>query len=495
MKKYIYILLLSVLSLEACYEDKGNYDYDPIASIEMSGIETEYTKYCVIDSLHIIPQFRNKENYDFLWTMFSNSIVQAPVDTISYEPELHRQVVENSDNYTIVLTVTDRTTGDQQMFTTRYSVLTQFSKGCYILKEIDGEADVDLLTPEQTLVADILKARSHRLAGKPMGLTVCGDINYVDDDGKKQDRVKTFWVCSDQDAQMLRLDDMTPVYDIHTMFFEERANESPRNIFTMGNTNLVYLSNNGCYNIALMVQTAMHKFGYPIVIQKNLTTDSDNCSCSTYGIEKSVYYMFYDEENCRFLRYCNGKIAPFLDLNTQWMQVQFPYSSNNMNCDLIYMGASATNGYALMRQRESNQYLMYKLETALYDSYATNYLFSPLLSVQYLSASHKIISGETFGSNLTDAYTYFSIGNQLNLFDFTENPGREELNILPGLEGTISLIKHIKTEDNKNYLVVATEQSGRYKIYFCEMIAGKPDPAKNPIVFEGMGRPKDICIL
>ena len=492
MKRYFYILFLFVLSLEACYEDKGNYDYDPIAPIEMKGINSEYTVYCMIDTLHINPQFQNKENYDFLWTMFSNTIVQAPVDTISREPELHHRIVEGSDVYTVVLTVINRNNGDRQSFTTQVAIYTQFSKGCYILKEVDGATDIDLLTPESKLVENILEGTSARVAGKPMAFTVCPDINYIDDNGEAQSRVTTVWICSDQDARMLRLDDMTPVYDIHTMFYEEMPNESPRNIFI--SNNLVYLSNNGCYNLALLVPTAMHKFGYPLRVSNASEGTSDGCSCSKYGILKQSYYMFYDERNGRFLSVNNGIMKRFLDVDQKGNPVNFPYSSNNMDCDLIYMGNSAANGYALMRDRKNQQYMMYKLETAEYDKY-DGYLFSPLLKVLYLTSANKIVSGETFGSNETYAFTYFSIGNQLNFFDFTTDSGQEQLNILPGLEGNITLIKHLKIGVNEEYLVVATEQDGHYKLYFCKMIAGRPDLSKTPTVIEGEGKPVQIFVL
>ena len=167
MKKYFYLLFLFIFSLEACYEDKGNYDYNPIPPIEMEGIEPEYPVYSMLDRLQISPQFPNKENYNFTWTLFSTTIVQAPVDTISFEPDLDYKVTEGADTYTLTLIVENKHNGDKQFFNTKVIVRTQYTTGCYILKEIDGETELDLINPEKELLVDILKNTSRRISRKP----------------------------------------------------------------------------------------------------------------------------------------------------------------------------------------------------------------------------------------------------------------------------------------------------------------------------------------
>lgn len=492
MKKLFYILFLSVLCLTGCYEDKGNYDYNPIPPIELSGLEPEYTVYAMVDVLDIVPQFAGKEDCDCLWTLFLAGNPQAEVDTLSTEPDLHHKVVESSGTYTLVLTITNRKTGDKQLFQSSVTVQTEYATGCYILKEVDGQTDVDLMTPNQDLLENILAGNETRIAGKPRSFVVCSDINYVDEEGGTHERVKTVWITSDQDARMLPLENMQPVYDLHTMFYEEQPNESPRNMQFVAN-NLNYFSNNGCYNLALLIPTAMHKFGLPLEVSNASAGEAKDCACSKYVFSSMLYSMFYDEKNERFLTCLNGVLCRFSDRDKYGNPTMSP---NNMNSDLIYLCKTQANAYAVMFDKGQQQHVVYKLETNAYDVYGTE-LYSPLLEKKELSAGAKLPQGETFGYNLQNAFIYFSKGSTLNMFDY--NTMQEQADILPGLEGDITLIKHIqganKEGQSYEYLVVGTSQGGRYKLYFCEMLAGKPDLSKTPKIIEGEGAPKDIYIL
>lgn len=495
MKKYFYILFLLVFSLEACYEDKGNYDYNPIPPIEMEGIEPEYPVYSMLDQLQISPQFPNKENYNFMWTLFSNTIVQAPVDTISYDPDLDYKVTEGADTYTLTLCVEHKQNGDKQFFSTKVIVRTLYTTGCYILKEAEGETEIDLVNPEKELLADILKNTSSRITGAPQSLVICPDINYIDENGKPQERVRTVWICSDKDTRMLTLEHMAPVYDLNTMFYEEKSSEQPR-CFVKNNTSLSYLSNNGFYWNYLLIPTAAHKFGLPMRVSNAPADEPISCSCNKHVICGSSYYMFYDEANSRFLINSNGVLKCFDNKDKTNAPTSELLTPNHMSSDLIYMGKSGTNGYALMKDRTTGKLLLYKMEIAEYDK-GDGRFFSPLLEAKEIASDKKITSAEIYGHNTTFPYIYYSIGNRLNLFDY--NSVSESENILPGLTGNITMIKHftgtLPFGSAREYLVLATEEGGHYKIYFHEMLAGKPDLSKEPIVIEGEGHPVQIEVV
>lgn len=201
------------------------------------------------------------------------------------------------------------------------------------------------------------------------------------------------------------------------------------------------------------------------------------------------YYMFYDEANSRFLINSNGDLKCFSNTDKTNAPTSELLTPNNMNSDLIYMGKTSSNGYALMKNRTTNQLLVYRMEIAEYDKYDGRF-FSPLLEVKEITSDKKIVQAETYGHSTTFPYIYYSIGNRLNLFDFYS--ASESENILPGLEGRITMIKHFKGTlpfggNTTEYLVVATEEGGHYKIYFHEMLAGRPDLSKEPIVIEGEG--------
>lgn len=492
MKRILLIVALVALCFTSCYEDLGNYDYNPIAPIELSGFESEYTVYSMIDQLDIVPQFAEKENSDCVWTLFLNGLPQAKVDTLSTEPDLHHKVVESSGSYTLALTIENRKTGDRQVFQSTITIQTEFSSGCYILKEVDGKTDVDLITSKQALAENILDVNNTRLEGSPRSFIVCPDINYVTEEGEPQERVKTVWITSDKDARMLSLETMRPVYDLQSMFYDVQPDESPRNMALTAN-NLVYFSNNGCYNCALLIPTAMHKFGYPMEVKNSTSGESKTCSCAKYLVNSTSYSMFYDEQNERFLIAQYGNLNHFSNYDRYYRPT---YSPNNMNSDLLYMGKMAWWGYALMYDKTAQQHVIYKLETLRYESYGAE-LCSPLLEKKVVSESAQLLKGETFGHNLNSTFFYYSIGNTLNMFSY--DTMQEQSDILPGLEGKISMIKHLQgynaTGQRYEYLAVATSLNGRYKLYFCPMLAGKPDLTKEAKIVEGEGAPVDLYIL
>lgn len=492
MKKLFYILLFSALFITSCYKDKGNYDYNPIPRIEMSGIEPEYTVYAQLDTLHINPQFAEKANCSCLWTLFLAGSPKANVDTLSTEPELHYRVTEKAGTYTLALTVENENTGDRQVFQSTVTVHTEYSTGCYVLKEIDGQTDIDLITERHQLMENVLEGNRSRLAGKPRAITICPDINYIDAGGKPQERVKTLWICSEQDVRMMLLENMNPIYDIHSMFYEEQPDEAPQNMQFFSNC-LIYFSNNGCYYMTLPIMTAQHKFGLPLEVANASGQEAKGCSCARHVISGSLYNIFYDSSNARFLLVSNGFLYRFSDRDI-WGRPAL--SPNNMNCDLVYMCKTQSNGYALMFDKNKQRHVIYKLETQAYDRWGTEY-FSPLLECKELKDNSRLAQGETFGNNLQTPYIYFSTGNTLHLFDCISM--QEEQDILHGLEGDITLIKHIqgtdKNERRYEYLVIGITSDGQYELYFHEMIAGKPDLSKTPKVIKGTGIPTDICII
>lgn len=486
MKRYFAYLLLFLLCLEACYEDKGNYDYNPVAPVELTGIQEEYTVVSMTGRLQISPQFKDRENYNFMWTMFPNAVAQPKIDTLSTEPDLDYEVTQGSGNYTLLLTLENKASGDRQFFTTAVIVNTEYTVGCYLLKEVDGQTDIDLIKPDWKLAENILERTSTRLDGSPMSFSTCRAINYVDEDGERQEQVKTVWICSERDVRMLRLDDMAPVHDIHSMFYEEPANEQPQNLVEYINgTGMCYFSNSGLYDMGLVVESAVHRFGLPLRLNNPEPGDREDCSPAKYIFGRSCYYMFYDQLSCRFLLARDGLMYRFQNTNSLGRP---GISPNDMDSDLIYMGSTVMNGYALMSDKKDQSKCIYTLEKAEYEKPAFK-LFSPLLSRTDLASSLKIANATVFGHNENYAYFYCATGNQLHLFDIGGNKETED--ILPGLDGKITLIRHLRTElsgsDAKEYLVVATEKGGRYKIGFYEMLAGKPDLTKTPKILEGEG--------
>lgn len=490
MKKIMYSILVAVgLFAASCYDDKGNYDYTTIGEIVVTGMEESYSVVTAFDTLHISPQFEGKENYDCLWTMYPNLSADAVPDTLSTMPDLEYPVTHEPNTYTLVLTVISKLNGDRQYFTSEVEIRSEYSVGCYILKEVEGQTDIDLYSPEFELAPDILHSTSSRVAGRPLSFALCSEQTILDENGIMNTGVKTIWICADEDVRNLRLDNMEPLYDIHSMFIEEPEGEQPQNLFSAPNYCMAYMSNNGYYNMATMVP-GVHKFGLPLQVRNTSGGEPTNCAPASVVLNGQSYTMFYDELNCRFLMDWNGRLYRFLDTDVAGDPTISP---NNMNADLVYMCKTGTMGLALLASRGDQARRLYRLETSEYENYE-HQLFSPLLEETEVSSDLNLANATLFGHNTSIAYLYYAIGNQLYLYDY--NAKREDAIALSGITGDITYIDDISTnfftENTVEYFVVATESEGHYTIYFYRMLAGRPDLSQEPVVIEGTGRVKSV---
>lgn len=479
--------------LASCYDDKGNYDYSTIEDIVLTGMESEYSVVTAFDTLRISPQFAGKENYDCLWTIFPSTSADAVPDTLSTLPDLEYAVSHEPNTYTLVLTVISKFNGDRQFFTSQVEIRSEYSVGCYILKEIEGETDIDLYSPEFELGGNILHGTSGRIAGRPLSFAVCNDQTYLDEDGTINRMVKTVWVCSDADVRMFRLDNMKLIYDIHSMFVEEPEGEQPRGLFSTPSSSMGYLSNNGYYDMQLLVM-GVNKFGLPLQVRNASSGEPSNSAGAVPILLGQLYVMFYDDLNCRFLQVSAGRMYHFLDTD---IQGEPAISPNNMNADLVYMGKTGANGLALMRSRGDDHALsLYKLEVNAYDTYESE-LYSPLLEMVDVTSLSNMANASLFSHNTSLPFLYYVNGNQVYLYDY--NSKSESAISLPGITGNITCIQDLTTTfftgSSTEYFVIATEENGHYTIHFYQMLAGRPNLSADSYVITGEGSVKSITII
>ena len=132
MKQYIYILI--ILLLASCYDDKGNYDYTDVNTVE-SGLEEVYYRFTDETIVTIDPKLsqsleQNKENLKFLWlhsttgtNFYVGSSVQSKVDTVCETEELRFTIdLEDPDlkyEHYFRLTVYDTSTGVEYQYNTK----------------------------------------------------------------------------------------------------------------------------------------------------------------------------------------------------------------------------------------------------------------------------------------------------------------------------------------------------------------------------------------
>ena len=156
------------MTLSACYDDKGNYDYHELEAVRIdtvgAGLQSQYS-IMRFDVLNLEPNIffegkqvtdDSKAPLDYLWTIFSaNSGVGASVviDTIGHERILNTPITRTGGNYYVQLVVTNRHDGIRQFFRIPVAVSEVFDGGWMVFYERadqPGYSDVALIYNEWT---------------------------------------------------------------------------------------------------------------------------------------------------------------------------------------------------------------------------------------------------------------------------------------------------------------------------------------------------------
>lgn len=165
--KQLFILTACILmSLTACYDDKGNYDYRELDKVEIDTANLNMLEeYAIMryDSLKISPNIRfngqlvteeNQAPLDYLWTIYSATSgvgANTVIDTIGTKAHLATEITRTGGAYYVQLTVTNRNDGIKQFFRTQVIVSEIFDGGWMVFYEradAPGHSDLALVYNE-----------------------------------------------------------------------------------------------------------------------------------------------------------------------------------------------------------------------------------------------------------------------------------------------------------------------------------------------------------
>ena len=150
MKNLIYILF--IFSLLACYEDKGNYDYKDVNTVEI-GLEDLYSFRLDKDTtIMIIPKLsqslsENKENLSFMWRHSTvNEFIEGhgECDTCGYSDTLYFHIDPNAEDleyeHYFRLNIYDHLTDIDYPYNTKIKLVKPYDGAWMILHDEDGHA-------------------------------------------------------------------------------------------------------------------------------------------------------------------------------------------------------------------------------------------------------------------------------------------------------------------------------------------------------------------
>lgn len=150
------LLLLVILVVSSCYEDKGNYDYKPyhrvLVEVENNyGIKKpeEAIEYTITPKVTLNDGSTDLSNVSFLWKMsiktnqggaqFGDTVSTSQSVTIKIDP---KDTKKFSYNYYFRLYVKDNETGVTNMYPVNLKLIKPFENSWVVLHDVDGHAEL-----------------------------------------------------------------------------------------------------------------------------------------------------------------------------------------------------------------------------------------------------------------------------------------------------------------------------------------------------------------
>ncbi len=509
MKKILYSLFALVM-LTGCYEDKSSDRYDPVGSIEITGIESSYTKTALVDVLEIRPEVTSTDpaddvsEFEYLWTCYT-TLEAMKSEEEGAEPVMQWHTKDltwpldvNADGYRLILQVTNPATGYSVYETTSLQVNTSFSVGFYFLKETaDGNTELDFHAPDGAMTAsDLLTWQfGAPIAGAPTNLSLVANPGaafnnypYMDlETGEifSSPGTPAIAVMGGKDMKIMRLNDMTLIYDYDQLFFSGTApDEKPVNaLFMSMMANTAVFTEKGFYHGA----RPSSRLSFPIA-----PTGTSIGKVTKLNVMTPAYVAF-DEGNGQFLYYAwGGTQTPVSYTNG--------YSPFDIDCRALFMGTDnntdydAGRGWAILQDKTepSERYLYRLIQTA------TN----PITDIRQIPAASEFNTAQVYGNNkgTSTQMLYGGVGDRFYIY----NTGSDtETQVSPtgmGSGETITMITHKPGIQNpvdgsappvNGYMLIATHKDGGYKVYVYDMVGGIPDG--NPVkTYTGTGKVVDM---
>ncbi len=337
MKSLRYILpaiglALFVSLFSACVDDDGNYSYlsDEDAGeiiFDTIGIENRYALSYYMskgDTIIFEPNVTYKyperlryrwfyltlTNYSYTTVLVGNSYEYPAGDTISYAKRLEWVCDLDAGQYRFYLMAEDTVTGMRGYYQAgQYVTIAADTEldGLYILSEVDGQTDLEVLTSTLMLIygGDATYPRHYSdlkgefLKGKP---------KFIRGTHTGGTSVNGMMVCTDENMYRIALDGLEIMDEWEDMFYDVPENFAPQNCFYSQNGSSRYcefLINDGKVHTLYTTETNDRKFS---------TYLAGDYEAGDFLMFKPKYYrsssgvidadqVIYDKENSKFRPY------------------------------------------------------------------------------------------------------------------------------------------------------------------------------------------------
>ena len=479
-KQHIITFSILVLLFVSCFKDESNYDYADPEKITVTGINGSYDRITMVDSINITPVVSSTDasaKFQYYWGIYETSVQGAipKVDTICKTQNLKYFVKQPAKAWVLVFGAKNTNTGFTQIITSTLNVITQFTRGWYVLKDDGTKSDIDLfLTPASITPASKMENvyslvnNGKKLDGKAKGMNF--ESSYKSMVTGVLGNTRAMFVFSTKDASIINTNTVQEIRDFNGSFYAPPSVKAPNGMFVGSAAD--YFVNNGLIHSIYAMSANTGVFG---------NYQMKDAANSPYKVSDYYYTYFvsdpilFDETSSSFVS--AGGAGSILNSVTDAAGTAMPANKNNKT--LLYMGMKASGSAVALLKDKTNANLKILAQI-------TPTVSAFKMTCDTLLATSKLFNATIVTCNYTDeGMIYFvSGGNQVWSRNLV-NKGEQLQYTAPAGE-TVVFIRHKKytesanTAYSYNFVMVGTTDGTNYNVRMFTKTAG--NLATTPVV-------------
>lgn len=472
-------LLLATL-FTGCTSDDSDYGTPGKTYINLSGIDESYSvETHGTDKLVITPQISSSfadDDLEYTWAYYltskgqyseydasTNTYTYPKADTLSHSRALDEALTLPDGQYTLVYTVTSKSTGYSQSFKTSLNTASALANAFYILKEnTEGNTDIDLYNPtKKTLISNVITANQGKaMSGKPRSMDVVYDMGYVDANNNKGATNSLLLTTESNNMQFMSLQDGQAFLTPSNIHYSETPGEKVYRAAGSFYYNFLVTSNG--------VYTGNSGSGGGTGVFGANSGDGGSVHVAPGG-GNSFYALAYWSDAAHAIE--------AVDYNGSTMPVNssvdgYTATVDNAICiDCGHCEAGMGDSYFILQDKtDASKKWLYTVNIG--------FTRATITDVRAINADTHFAKASVRAINsLTATIGYAVDGNKLYSYNLAQETAEKELTLqdLPSDE-TITFVsnRYYAGSPSFDYLVIGTQKGNTYHLYFYNMIGGEP---------------------
>lgn len=487
-------VVLIVIMLSSCIDDKGNYNYLSLDELMPVSIEKLEAKYNVYQGgrLRIDPVFTaidDENRYTYTWY----AMVRRSKTILSAKKLLDTIIALPQDEYALHFEVRDEKLDIFKSVSSKLSVTANIQNGWYILKSRDGTTDFDYRGVDGLHADNVMQtiAGNEELQGDALQILLQPDKYTTESTNESGAPVilreqKAIHVLSTKEFKTIDAARFRLFKKYDDQFYNPPAVRRPCGIY-YHQDNTFYIDNALLYGSNF---GGVGKYGSPFYYDEfnvdyeifpSILLHKDKAI--VFDTKSSTFYVAaYDPRNLKMTRFRASSDGASL---------------TNMDMEMIGLfqrtppGAYTPNGYALLKKKGTETHYLYTIQVTGFTTY-------PVTGINRVPANAEMVKAKVFGTHRMAECLYYSSDNRLCMYVNSATEHRESvLRTFPEGE-EIAFIHHFVAAmpdegQPVNTLAVATNNAEGWKVYLFVMVQDTPEISAEPkVVLSGAGKAKQV---